>query len=418
MRTGNKLSTLTIKNATKPGLYGDGHGLYLQVSVYGTKAWLFRFMRNGVARKMGLGALHTVSLAEARKRAAEARLAVHDGADPIDARAAGRQASRLETAKAITFKECAEAYIAANEAGWKNGKHRDQWVATFNPTYRGKRTFPAVTEAINDLPVGSIDTGLVLKVIEPIWATKPETASRVRGRIESILNWATTRNYRNGENPARWRGHLDNVLPHRAKIQKVKHHDALRYAEMPTFMADLRRKEGVSARALEFTVLTAARTGEAIYAEWPEFDLKAKLWTIPAARMKAGKAHRVPLSDRAIAVLEALPRDGEFVFPGSKAGKPLSNMAMLELLRGMRGQGATVHGFRSTFRDWAAERTAHPNHVIEMSLAHAIGDKVEAAYRRGDLFEKRRRLVDDWAAYCESEPIKTDGNIVPIRGKA
>jgi len=415
MRTGNKLNALTIKNATKPGLYSDGHGLSLQVSVYGTKAWLFRFMRDGVARKMGLGALHTVSLAEARKRAAEARLAVHDGEDPIEARAARRAASRLETAKAITFKECAEAYVKANEAGWKNEKHRDQWIATFNRTSRGKRTFPAVTEAINDLPVGSIDTGLVLKVIEPIWATKPETASRVRGRIESILNWATTRNYRSGENPARWRGHLDNVLPHRAKIRKVKHHDALPYAEMPAFMADLRRKEGVSARALEFTVLTAARTGEAIHATWPEFDLKAKLWTIPAARMKGAKEHRVPLSDRVIAALEALPRDGKFVFPGSKAGKPLSNMSMLELLRGMRGRGATVHGFRSTFRDWAAERTAHPDHVIEMSLAHAIGDKVEAAYRRGDLFEKRRRLMGDWAAYCESELVESGDNVLPIR---
>ncbi|QAY95146.1 integrase [Methylovirgula ligni] len=417
MRSGNRLTALTIKNADKPGLYGDGHGLYLQVSAFGTKSWLFRFMRNGVARKMGLGALHTVSLGDARKRAAAARLAVHDGEDPIEMRAAARAATRVEKAKAITFKECAEAYIKANESTWKNLKHRDQWHATFNQTKRGKKTFPAATAAINDLPVVAIDTGLILKALEPIWHKTPETASRVRGRIEAVLNWAAVRNYRSGENPARWRGHLDNVLPLPGKVQRVKHHPAVPYAEMPAFMADLRSREGVSARALEFTILTAVRTCESIGATWKEFDLDAKVWTIPADRMKAGKEHRVPLSDRTIVAIASLPREGKYVFPGAKADKPLSNMAMLELLRGMR-QGTTVHGFRSTFRDWAAERTAHPNHVVEMSLAHAIGDKVEAAYRRGELLEKRHRLMDDWATYCERSVVARADNVVTMRGTA
>jgi integrase len=408
MRVGNKLTALSIKNATKPGLYGDGHGLYLQVSQFGTKSWLFRFMLNGTARKMGLGALHTVSLAEARKRAAAARLAVHDDEDPIEARTASRtareSAAKVEAAKAITFAQCAEAYIAANQAGWKNRKHRDQWVATFNPTKRGRKTFPAATAAINDLPIHSIDTGLVLKAIEPIWTSTPETASRVRGRIEAVLNWATTRNYRSGENPARWRGHLNNVLPNRTKVRRVAHHSALPFADAPAFMAALRSRFSISARALEFTILTAARTGETILATWAEFDLDAGVWIVPAERMKAEREHRVPLSNRTIEILRSLPRAGKFVFPGAMAAKPLSNMAMLQLLRGMRDDGITVHGFRSTFRDWAAERTAYPNHVIEMALAHAIGDKVEAAYRRGDLFDTRRRLMDAWADYCASVP--------------
>jgi hypothetical protein len=245
MRKANRLTPLAIKSATKPGLYGDGHGLNLQVSAFGTQSWLFRFMRDGVARKMGLGALHTVSLAEARKRAAAARLQVHDGIDPIDVRRSTRARGKLEAAKAITFKECADAYIAANEAAWTNDKHRQQWHSTFEDTRRGKRKFPALTTVINDLPVGSIDTGLVLKVLEPIWKTKSETAARVRGRIESVLDWAKVREYRAGENPARWAGHLKNVLPARDKVRNVKHHDAVPYAELPGFMDELRQREGV-----------------------------------------------------------------------------------------------------------------------------------------------------------------------------
>jgi integrase len=407
MRTGNKLTPLAVKNAKEPGLYGDGYGLYLQVSQFGTKSWLYRFQRDGVPRKMGLGALHTVTLADARQRAADARRALLDDIDPIDARRERRAANKLEAAKAITFKQCAERYIAAQTAGWRNEKHAAQWTATL-ATY----AYPI----IGDLPVAAIDTGLVLKVIEPIWNTKPETASRVRGRIESVLNWAKVREYRLGDNPARWRGHLDNVLPRRSKIQKVKHHPALPYAEIPAFMGELRDRQDVSARALEFTILTAARTGEVIGARWSEIE--GKVWTIPAERMKSGKEHQVPLTKRVLAILDSLPREGAFVFPGARASKPLSNMAMLELLRGMRGADSTVHGFRSGFRDWAAERTNYPDFVVEKALAHVVADKVQAAYRRGDLFEKRRGLMDGWSAYCASpgrSPRMKGENVVAMR---
>jgi integrase len=405
MRKANKLTPLAVKRATQPGLYHDGHGLYLQVSVFGTKSWLYRFMRDGVARKMGLGALHTVPLALARRRAADARRALLDGIDPIDARKARRAATKLESAKAITFRECAESCVTSQEAGWRNAKHVGQWRSTL-ATY----AYPV----IGDLPVANVDTGLVLKILEPLWATKPETATRLRGRIETVLNWATVREYRRGENPARWRGHLDGVLPKSSKVKRVKHHPALAYADLPAFMRELRRLDSISARALEFTVLTAARTGEVIGAQWSEIDLTAKTWTVPAGRMKAGKEHRIPLSDRAAMILETLLREGSYVFPGARAGRSLSNMAMLELLRGMRGMGATVHGFRSTFRDWAAERTNYPEFVVEKALAHVVADKVEAAYRRGDLFEKRARLMDDWTIYCASPPAKGH-NIIAMR---
>ena len=405
MRATQKLTPLAVKNADKPGLYGDGLGLYLQVSSFGTKSWLFRFMRDGTARKMGLGAVHTVSLAKARQLAAEARLKIVDGDDPIEARKARRTLAKVEAAKAISFKDCAEKYVASNEAGWRNAKHAGQWRATLE-TY----AYPILA----NLPVSAVDTALVLKVIEPIWTSKPETAGRVRGRIESILNWATAREYRTGENPARWRGHLDNVLPKRSKVAKVKHHDAVAYQELPDFMRVLRGQSFISARALEFTILSAARTGEAIGAEWIEIDLDKRIWTVPAERMKAGREHRVPLSDRLVEMLADLPREGRFVFPGSKEGRPLSNMAMLELLRGQRGQGATVHGFRSSFRDWAAEQTAYPNELCEAALAHTVSDKTEAAYRRGDMFEKRRRLMDDWAKFCAA-PATVGENVVKMR---
>ena len=392
MRKSNRLTPLAVKSAKKPGLYGDGNGLYLQISRFGTKAWLYRFMMDGKARKMGLGPVHTVPLADARQHATEARRKVLDGIDPITAREAERSKAKLEAAKAITFQQCAERYIAGQEASWKNDKHRAQWPSTLK-TY--------VYPIIGALPVAAIDTGLVLKVIEPIWNEKPDTAGRVRGRIELVLNWATVREYRAGDNPARWRGHLENVLPKRSKVRPVQHHKALPYGELPAFMAELREQKFISARALEFTILTAVRTSEAIGAEWSEFNFAEKIWTVPGVRMKSGRDHRVPLSDRALAILPALPREGQFVFPGGKAGKPLSNMAMLELVRGMKGDGLTVHGFRSTFRDWAADRTSYANHVVEMALAHTVKDAVEKAYRRGDLFEKRARLMAEWATYCE-----------------
>jgi integrase len=416
MRKSNKLTAVSIRAASKPGLYGDGHGLYLQVSSFGTKSWLFRYMIDGVPRKMGLGAVHTVSLAEARRRAAEARLQVHDRLDPIDQRRASRGAARLAAARAITFKECADRYIEENRHGWRNPKHADQWFATFNETRRGERKFPALTAVINGLPVASIDRALVLSVLKPIWHEKPETASRVRGRIESVLSFATVSEYRSGENPARWRGHLDQLLPSRKKLAGVKHHDAAPYVEMPSFMAELRGKDGVYARAIEFTILTAARTGEVVGARWEEFDLDARVWTVPPKRMKAGKEHRAPLSDRSVHILSEMPRTGDFVF-SARADGPLSRMSMLQFVRRMTGVGATVHGFRSTFRDWAAEQTAYPSELCEMALAHAVGNKVEAAYKRGDMIEKRKRLMADWAAYCERAPAERD-NVIPIRKHA
>jgi integrase len=392
-RVGNKLSAITVRNATKPGLYGDGHGLYLQVSRQGTKAWLFRFMLDGVARKMGLGPVHTISLAEARRRASEARLLVHDRLDPIEVRRGARAKLQREAAKSISFKECAEKYIESNHSSWRNPKHRRQWSATFSETKRGTLSFPAITELINDLPVATIDTALVLKVLEPIWLRTPETASRVRGRIETVLDWARVREFREGENPARWKGHLDQVLPARSAVAPVKHRKALAYRELPEFMSLLSSKSGTSARALEFTILTAARTGEVIGARWSEIDETEKLWLVPAGRMKGGREHRVPLSDRAIAILGDRLRHLDLIFP-------LSNMAMLELVRDMLGKGSTVHGFRSTFRDWACETTSYPNEICEIALAHVVSDKTEAAYRRGDMMDKRRRLMMDWASYC------------------
>jgi integrase len=412
-RQGDKLTAVKVRAATAPGLYGDGHGLYLQVSAFDTKSWVFRYQIDGVARKMGLGPIHTVSLAEARKRAADARLKALDGIDPIDEHKARRAARRVEAAKALTFKQCADAYIMAHESGWKNEVHRNQWRASFHETRRGSRVFPAATAAINDLPVAAIDTALVVEVLEPIWYITPETASRIRGRIENVLAWATVRGLRVGDNPARWSGHLKELLPAKAKVAAVVHYQAVPYRDLPAFMSELRARPGTSARALEFTVLTAARSGETIGAKWAEVDLAAKVWTAPAARMKGGREHRVPLSDRAIAILESLPREGEYVFG---KGKPLSQ-AMRKLARSMLGMGATVHGFRSTFRDWASEQTSYPHEMCELALAHAVGSKVEAAYRRGDMMEKRRRLMADWAAYCERPPAERS-NIVPIREAA
>lgn len=408
-RTLNRLSAMKVAKVTAPGLYGDGAGLWLQVSATGAKSWLFRFTLDGRHRYMGLGALHTVSLAEARGKALEARKMVLDGIDPISARAAQRAAAKLQDASAVTFAQAAERYIAAHEAGWRNDKHKAQWAATLE-TY----AYPV----FGALPVAAVDVGLVLKVLEPIWTEKAETASRLRGRIEAVLDWAAARSLRSGENPARWRGHLDKLLPRRSKVARVEHHAALPYAELPAFMKELRQQEGTAARGLEFCVLTAARTGEVIGATWPEIDLKEGIWTVPAHRIKAGKEHRVPLVPAAVTILQEMEKitEGDFVFPGMRAKKGLSQMAFLMLLRRMGRADLTAHGFRSTFRDWAAERTNFPREVAEMALAHAVGDKVEAAYRRGDLFAKRRKLMEAWAGYCAAAPAK--GNVVPLQGRA
>lgn len=389
-----ELSSLKIKSLTKQKYYCDGGGLYFRIREFGVSHWVFRFTsRAGKAREMGLGPYPYVGLAEARERAAEARKTVRDGNDPLELRRDGENAAKFAEAKRITFAECAKQYIKAHRTGWKSDKHAAQWENTLT-TY----AFPV----IGKLLVDSVDTGLAMKIIEPIWTTKTETASRVRGRIESILDWATVRGYRKGDNPARWHGHLESLLPARSAVANVEHHAALPYEETGAFIAELNNQEGVAARALEFTILTAARTNEAIGAKWSEIDMAEKVWTIPAERMKMKREHRVPLSARAVKLLLKLlaTKQGEFVFPGMKEGKPLSNMAMLTVLNRMSRNDLTAHGFRSTFRDWAAERTNVPSQVAEMALAHAIGDKVEAAYRRGELFDKRRKLMDSWASYC------------------
>ena len=400
----NKLNALAVTRASKRGYLSDGGGLYLQISASGAKSWVFRFREGAKLKEMGLGATHTLSLAEARDAAALCRKQRLAGLDPIAARNDARLAARLEAAKAITFQQCAEQYIEGHKASWQNAKHAAQWGSTLK-TY----AYPV----FGKLAVGSIDTGLVLKALEPIWTKKPETANRLRQRIEAILDWARVRGHRTGENPARWKGHLDNSLPSRTKVAKVEHHAALPYGEIATFMSSLREREGVSARALELAILTATRTGEALKAQWSEIDLDAKLWVIPAERMKAGKEHRIPLSDAAIAVLEAMKpvRIGPFIFPSGRASKPLSDMALLMTLRRMGMANVTTHGFRSTFRDWAAERTAFPREIAEAALAHTVGG-VEGAYQRGDYLEKRRRLMDDWAAFCAAPA--ASGNVIAI----
>ena len=399
-----KLTALDVSRATKPK--NDGGGLWLDIDYRtGARSWLFRYGAGG-RRYMGLGPVHTLGLADARQLATACRRQLLDGVDPIEARKAERQRAQLEAARSVTFQGCADRYIASHRSGWRNPKHAAQWPSTF-ATY----AYPV----FGHLPVQDIDVGLVLKAIEPIWTTKPETANRLRGRIESVIDWATARGYRQGENPARWRGHLDQLLPAKAKVRRVEHHAALPYGEVADFMVELHRQEGVAARALEFAILTAARTGEALGATWGEIDLEARQWVISAARMKGGREHRVPLSDAAIGILIEMMavRTGEFVFPGGKARRPLSNMAFLMLLRRMGRGDLTGHGFRSTFSDWCAERTNFPSEVREMALAHAVGDKVEAAYRRGNLLAKRQQLMTAWGQFCTT-PAPPAGNVVAI----
>jgi integrase len=407
--TTGRLTALKVSKVKRPGMYADGGGLYLQVTDGGA-SWIYRYMLAGRAREMGLGALALFGLSEARAKALDARRLCHAGVDPIEARHAERQQARLDAAKAVTFGQCAESYIKSHRAGWRSTKHAAQWEATL---------VKYAKPVIGALPVQAVDTALVLKVLEPIWTTKPETAGRVRGRIEVVLAWATAREYRQGENPARWRGHLDKLLPARGKVRKVEHHAALPYGELPGFLAALREQEGISARALEFTILTAARTGETIFARWSELNFLDKTWTVPADRMKAGREHRVPLSARALAILQEMQAhrhaDDGFVFPGGKPGKPLSNMAFLRLLQRMKRDEVTAHGFRSTFRTWAAECTSYPREVVEAALAHVIGDATEQAYQRGDMFEKRRKLMDSWATYC-AKPGQT-GAVINLKTK-
>jgi integrase len=388
-----KLTARTVQAQRLPGVFSDGNGLYLQVAPGGSRSWIYRYQRDRRRREMGLGSVDAIGLAEARELAAAARRVLTAGGDPIEARRAERARAEVAVAKVVTFQEAAERYVTAHKAGWRNPKHAAQWGATL-----AAYAYPV----FGDLPVADIDTGLVLKAIEPIWATKSETATRVRGRVESILDWARVRGYRcEGENPARWRGHLNHILPAKSAVAKVVHHASLPYAELPGFWPRLQVQDGLGARALELCVLTATRTSELLGARWDEIDIDTATWTIPALRMKAAAQHRVPLSDAALALLHKLAaiRMGELIFPGQSPGRPLSAMTMVMTLRRMMVP-ATPHGFRSTFRTWTAEQTAFPHEVAE-------------AYQRGDLFEKRRQLMAAWATYCTTP--RGVGRVVPIR---
>jgi integrase len=387
-----RLSARKVATITKPGRYHDGGGLYLQITESGTRSWLFRYStgtrKTRAAHWMGLGPVSIVTLVDARQAAADLRRQRWEGKDPLGERRA-RQAAVLEAAKAVTFKTAAALYISSHQPGWRNAEHGRQWKATLE----------AYAEpVIGSLPVQAVDTALVLKALEPIWATKTETASRVRGRIESVLDWATARSYRRGDNPARWKGHLQNLLPARAKVQPVVRHRALPYAQIGEFMAKLREQEGTAADALEFLILTSARTGEAIGATWSEIDLGARTWTVPAARIKAGKEHRVPLSAPAVAILKRMADirqgDAPYVFPSRSSVRPLGDSAIRALLKRMNRVDMTTHGCRATFRTWAAEcMTSVPREIAEQCLGHVTAGAVEQAYLRSDHFE-RRRLFD------------------------
>jgi integrase len=401
---------LTVKEVEarlrRPGTHRVSRNLYLQVIETGAASWIFRFMRNGIPRSHGLGSCDLVSLAAARDKALACRKTLAAGIDPIEEARAQKRQALVATASTMTFRQCGDAYIRDHEPTWRNPKHRQQWRNTLD-TY--------VYSLIGALPIQAVDVGLVMKIIQPIWQEKPETASRVRGRIETVLDWATARGYRKGDNPARWRGHLDQLLPKKTKVRKVRHQPAMPYADLPAFMAELRKQDSISALALEFTILAAVRTNETINATWDEIDLETKTWRIPGSRMKGEKDHRVPMSDRMLAILAWLPREqgNPHLFIGAKQAKGLSNMAMLELLRGMDDSGATVHGFRSSFRDWCAEQTNYPRELAEAALAHVLKDKTEASYQRGDLFEKRRKLMRAWASYCAS-PLRAACDVVAL----
>lgn len=405
----NLKSVVTSNGIKTRFMVGGANGLHLRI-VDEAKSWILRVTIKGIRRDIGLGAYPGVSLSTARKLANQHHDLIAQGIDPLAERRAKLEAARAEKLKAKTFRECAEAYIAAHRGEWKNPKHAAQWSSTLE-TY----AYPVFGSKL----VEKVDTNLVLEVIEPLWTTKTETASRLRGRIEKVLGWATFRGFREGENPARWKDHLDHHLPLRSDVRKVKHHASLPYSEIGGFMVDLRKREGASARALEFAILCASRSGEVRGMTFGEVDFDRRLWTIPADRMKAEREHVVPLSDAAVAILQAQraspPVDGhdgpDYVFPAPRGGA-LSDMALTAVLKRMDRAGLTQHGFRSTFREWAGEVSKHPREVVEHALAHQLADKAEAAYQRGSLLPKRVLLMKDWANFCALAP--TGGNIVSI----
>lgn len=409
-RKTSRLTATGVAKQEKPGYYCDGGGLYLQVSKSGSKSWIMRYTMAGKPVEMGLGSYQTFTLAEARKRATAQRKLLTDGINPLETKRSDQLTRRMAEASIITFDKAATAYIDSNSPAWRNTKHGDQWRNTIT-TY--------ASPVIGKLPVSKIDTAHVLRILTPIWLEKTETAVRLRGRIEKILDWAKAQGYRSGDNPAAWRGHLDaGLLPAPSKVADAGHHAALPWSEIGAFMVALKAMQGSGARAMEIIILTATRTSEVLNAKWSEIDLDAKVWTIPKERMKSFKEHRVPLSDAVIAMLTAIKGESTgngYIFPGKKKDTALSNMTCLATLKRMGRADITVHGFRSTFRDWVSETTSYPRDVAEMALAHTIEDKSEAAYRRGDLIEKRRALMADWAVHCGTVLVSAD--VVAIRSK-
>ena len=393
------LTAAKVKSLKAPGDYLDGRGLYLQVRSESSKSWLLKFSMNKKSREMGLGSAFDFALSDARDMRDRYRKLIKTGIDPIEHRKTEEAARAAERAKAVTFKDAATRYIAANRTGWKNLKHAARWEATLK-TY----AYPVIGE----VSVQAIDTAMVMKVLDPIWSTKSETASRVRGRVESVIDSVKARGEYLGENPARWKGHLENLLPKRSRVNKVRNHPALPYAELPAFMEQLRAREGIAAAALEFQILTVARPGNALAARWAEFDRKAAVWTISGEHMKNGEEHRAPLSDAALAVLDRMEKikdDGEYVFYSPGTRRPLSDAATGAVLDRMGRHDIVPHGFRSTFRDWAAER-GYKDAVAEAALAHTVPDAVVAAYRRTTFFELRKQLMDDWATFAASDPAR------------
>ena len=396
-----KLTAIQVAKLTKPGVYADGGNLYLQITPAGVKSWLFRFMLDGKPQAMGLGPVHTVSLKEARELALEKRRILLSGSNPLALKQQEIAAAKLANAKKLSFDQCAESYIEAHRASWRNAKHASQWTSTIK-TY--------ASPFIGLLPVADVDTDAIVRCLTPIWETKNETASRLRGRIESILSWATTSGLRTGENPARWKGHLKNLLATIKKKADGKHHPSLPWPQLPGFYKSLQQCEGIAARALEFAILTACRSGDVRGATWGEIDFKRSVWVIPAERIKMKREHEVPLSEQAIKLLKATPKVGKFIFPGI-GGEQMSDMTLGAVIKRMNKdkeiwsdpnykKPITVHGFRTTFRMWAAEQTDHPREVAEHALAHQLPNAVERAYQRGTQFPKRVALMKEWSAYC------------------
>ena len=387
----NKLTQTKLKASLNAGLHSDGDGLYLRVTPTGTRNWTFLYIRDGKRREMGLGAFGrgtgTVGLTGARAKAEEIRAILGRGGDPFT-----EMTERQKRKKVATFAECADRFMSSQLISFRNDKHKAQWQMTLSDAY---------CSSIRCLPVDEIGSDNIVAVLEPEWLTKNETLSRLRGRIERVLDYAKVSGFRDDENPARWKGHLELRLPKPEQKLSRGHHAAMPVADLPAFMASLRGASGTGARALEFTILTAARTGEVLNATWPEIDWEAAVWIVPGARMKAGREHRVPLTAAAIAVLDQMKaiRTSDYIFAGRDGRKPISNMTMGKVLKTLGDETSTVHGFRSSFRDWAGDETSHVRDVIESALAHQLKDKAEAAYRRSDALEKRRALMQDWATY-------------------